>query len=270
MIPIGCSTLGFRFDPLNVALERIHAEGFRRLDLVMVPSYCPHFNALSATASDREALRETLGQMGFSVATLNTGDGQLGGSDRREMAIDYARASLSLAQQLGAYAITIQSGPETTSKEWLGVARSVANDVRELAMEASDLGLDLTLELHKNALMSTGQQAVDLMALVDHPSVGVALDPSHVTHAGENPAEVALLLNGLVRHVHLRDAVGQNILVVPGDGVVDFSAFASALGTIGYHRTASIELEYAAADTEAVALDLARARPVIERAFRDL
>ena len=48
----------------------------------------------------------------------------------------------------------------------------------------------------------------------------------------------------MVKHVHLRDAIGQNILVVPGDGTVDFAAFACALNAIGYGGAAVIELEY--------------------------
>lgn len=267
MIAIGCSTLGFRFDPLDVALAEIHAQGFRRLDVVMVPSYCPHFNALTASEAERDALQEKLADLGFTITTLNTGDGRLGDPDKRDLAIAYTRASLRLGKRLGAYAITIPSGVETPPAAWLDVARGVAADIRALAAEAADLGLDLTVELHKNALMATSQQALDLMTLIDHPAVGVTLDPSHATHAGENPAEVARRLGDLVRHVHLRDAIGQNILVVPGDGDVDFAAVARALGDIGYQRTAAIELEYAAAETETVSRDLARATPIIEQAF---
>jgi sugar phosphate isomerase/epimerase len=267
MIAIGCSTLSFRHDPLDVALAEIHAQGFRRLDVVMVPSYCPHFNALTASDAERDALQEKLADLDFTITTLNTGDGRLGDPEQRELAIAYARASLRLGKRLGAYAITIQSGPETPPEAWLEVARGVADDIRALGAEAADLGLDLTVELHKNALMSTGQQALDLMALIDHPAVGVALDPSHVTHAGEDPAQVARRLGDLVKHVHLRDAIGQNILVVPGDGQVDFAAFARALAEIGYQRTAAIELEYAFANAETVRRDLARATPVIKQAF---
>ena len=112
--------------------------------------------------------------------------------------------------------------------------------MRELAAEAESLGLDLTVELHKNALMATGQQALDLMELIDHPAAGVALDPSHVTPRGESPARGRAALGDLVKHVHLRDAIGQDILVVPGDGDVDFNNFARALSDIGYQRTAAI------------------------------
>jgi sugar phosphate isomerase/epimerase len=267
MIDIGCSTLGFRFDTLDTALAEIKGQGFRLVDVVMVPSYCPHFNALTASDAERDALEEKLVDLGFEVTTLNTGDGRLGDPARRDLAMEYARASLRLAHRLGAYAITIQSGPETPVDDWVGVARGVASDMRELAVEAENLGLDLTVELHKTALMATGQQALDLMELVDHPAAGVALDPSHVTHSGEDPAEVALQLGGLVRHVHLRDAVGQNILVVPSDGDVDFAAFARALSDIGYERAAAIELEYEFATADTVTKDLARARPIIEKAF---
>jgi sugar phosphate isomerase/epimerase len=267
LIDIGCSTLGFRFDPLDKALTEIAAQGFRRLDVVMVPSYCPHFDVLGSSEKEQDALQEKLSRMGFELSTLNTGDGRLGDPGQRQLAIDHARASLKLAQTLRAYAITIQSGAETPPDDWLEVARGVAADMRELAEEADSLGLDLTVELHKEALMATSQQALDLMELIDHPAAGVALDPSHVTHSGENPTDVARRLGDLVRHVHLRDAIGTNILVVPGDGEVDFRGFAEALTAIGYDRAASIELEYAYATADTVSGDLARARPVIEEAF---
>ncbi len=75
------------------------------------------------------------------------------------------------------------------------------------------------------------------------------------------------MLGDLVKHVHLRDAIGQNILVVPGDGTVDFTALASALGDIGYRRAAVIELEYENATAAGVRPDLGRARDLLARDF---
>lgn len=190
-IHLGASTLGFRHDPLDVALDEIAAQGFHLIDIAMYPSYCPHFHALAASADDKRAL----------------GD------------------------------------------------------------DAANLGLELTLELHKSMLMARQRGAPDLMALVDHPAVGVALDPSHVTYAGENVATIARALDSLVKHVHLRDARGQDIMVVPGDGEVDFAALAAALGEIGYDRAAVIELQYAAARAPDVRPDLARAKALLSEHF---
>src|SRR5215207_9522098 len=97
-IPLGCSTLGFRFDPLDVALREVAAQGFHLADIAMYPSYCPHFNPLIATPAETDALQAQLDAHGLSVATLNATDGLLGIADQREQAIAYARASLQLAQ----------------------------------------------------------------------------------------------------------------------------------------------------------------------------
>ena len=87
MIEIGCSTLGFRFDSLDTALAEIEAQGFRRLDLVMVPSYCPHFDVLASSAQKQDALQEKLGQMsasnGFEGRVVLIADDEMGESDCR-------------------------------------------------------------------------------------------------------------------------------------------------------------------------------------------
>lgn len=264
---LGCSTLGFRFDPLEVALNEIKDQGFQCVDLAMYPGYCPHFNPLTATESDRERLLGALAELGLTVATLNASDGLLGVPAERQSAVEYAQASLRLAQEVGAYGVTMQSGVEPPPGEWLDVAKVVASDVRELGEYAESLGLELTLELHKSMLMATGQEAVDLMALIDHPHIGVTLDPSHATHAGEQAADVALKLGSVVKHVHLRDAIGKDIMVVPGDGAVDFAALAQALASIGYRRAAVIELEYERAKASEVRFDLARAKTVLAPIF---
>jgi sugar phosphate isomerase/epimerase len=267
MIALGCSTLGFRCDPLDVALREIAAQDFHLVDLAMYPGYCPHFNPLTATPAAEAALAEELQEHGLSVATLNAADGLLGNAAQREQALAYARASLRLARRLGAYGVTMQSGVEPAPGQWLDVARAIAPDLRSLGDDAAALGLELTLELHKALLMATRQQAIDLMALVDHSAVGVAIDPSHATYAGEDVAEIARSLGPLVKHVHLRDGRGKDILVVPGDGTVDFSALAAALQEIGYGRAAVIELEYERAMALEVRPDLARAKTFLEGVF---
>lgn len=267
MIPLGCSTLGFRLDSLETALDEIAMQGFHLVDLAMYPSYCPHFNPLTASPAEVAVLQALLDEHGLKVATINATDGLLGVPEQREQALAYARASLLLAQRLGAYGVTMQSGVEPEPGQWLDVARNVAPDLRTLGDFAADLGLELTLELHKTLLMATGQEARDLMGLVDHPAIGVALDPSHATYAGENVSDIARDLGTFVKHMHLRDGRGKNIMVVPGDGDVDFEELALALDEIGYRRAAVIELEYADARAPQVRPDLERAKLLLAEHF---
>ncbi len=99
MIPLGCSTLGFRHDPLDVALSEIAAQGFHLVDIAMYPSYCPHFNPQTATAAETSALEMLLDQHGLNVATINATDGLLGNPEQREQALAYAGACLDLARR---------------------------------------------------------------------------------------------------------------------------------------------------------------------------
>ena len=267
MIELGASTLGYRHQSLETALDGISKQGFAKADLVMLSSYCAHFNPVAATTSEKAKLQDRLAELGLAVATLNVGDGLLGIPQQRNSAMTWAKASLDYAKQLGGYAITIQSGVEPKPGEWLQVAEVVARDMRELGDYAAGLGLDVTLELHKSMLMSNSREAQDLMEVIDHPHVGVALDPSHITYAGEKAEEVASKLGSHVKHVHLRDGIGRNILVVPGDGTVDFSALAAALRNDGYDRVAAIELEYEHAEADQVSADLARAKRFLSQSF---
>ena len=108
----------------------------------------------------------------------------------------------------------------------------------------TDAGINLALE------------AADLTTQVDHPTVAVALDTGPATFACEDLTQIARSLGNLVGHVHLRDAIGQHILVVPGDGTVDFAALACAVDEIGYWRAAVVELEYEVATAAEVRPDL--------------
>jgi sugar phosphate isomerase/epimerase len=266
-IPLAASTLAFRHAPLDVALRAIAAQGFRTVDLVMIPSYCPHFDPTAATERDEAELQAVLGELGLSVAALNVGDGLLGIPEQRDRCIEFVEASLRLARSLGAYTVTTQSGAEAAPGGWAAAAAAIAEDVRELAARAAALDLDLTIELHKSMLVSNSTEAADFIGLVDRPNVGIAFDTSHAVHAGEDPRKAVEALGHQIKHVHLRDAEGTNILLVPGDGTVDFAGVSAALHAIPYTRPATIELEYEHATVATAQGDLARAAAVLGAFF---
>jgi sugar phosphate isomerase/epimerase len=266
-IPLGASTLAFRHAPLEAALRAIAAQGFTTVDIVMIPSYCPHFEPTSATERDEAALEALVRELALTVAALNVGDGLLGIPEQRDRCIEFVDASLGLARSLGAYTVTIQSGAEPATGEWPAAAAAIAEDVRELARRAAELDLDLTIELHKSMLVSNSTEAADFVDLVDRPNVGTAFDTSHTVHAGEDPRKAVEVLGDRIKHVHLRDAQGKNILLVPGDGAVDFAGVSVALQAIPYARTAVIELEYEEAMVETAERDLARAAAVLAPFF---
>jgi sugar phosphate isomerase/epimerase len=92
MIALGASTLGFRHNTLDEALQAIHSQGFRHIDICAYPSYCPHVNPLTATASEIQTLKAKLSDSGMTVAAINAGDGSFGVPGQHERAIHFSKA----------------------------------------------------------------------------------------------------------------------------------------------------------------------------------
>lgn len=262
---LAASTLGFRHDDLTTALEAIAATGFDTIDIGAYSSYCPHYDILGTSADDWEGLADLLDSYSLKVATINAGEGLLGDPNSEARAIEGYQKTLQLAERLGCYAITIQSGidPVTTGDSWDAVADVVAPKFRALCDDAASRGIDIAVEIHKQLLVPGTESALALADKVDHAAFGYTLDPSHLGYAGEDPSEAAKALGGLIRHVHLRDAVGKNILMVPGDGDVDFSSLLKVLEAQGYDRCCTIELEYELARAPEVTRDLERAKALV-------
>jgi len=269
---IGCSTLGWHFFDLKTALSEMRALRFGVVDIAMIPTFCPHFDPLKASRSEKAELKRTVQESGFRIATLNTFSGFLGAGPDRDSALEFLRSSMELAKDLGAYGLCVQSGQPRPEREWDEAAQSLARDLRLLGEEAGRFGLDIAVELHRDMLVSDTTEALKLMRLVDHPRIGITLDPCHVVCAGEDPALAAKKLGSMVRHVHLRDAISKNTEVVPGDGEVDVKALVTALEGIGYKRPMMVELEYPAKPAKpqlaTVRRDAERARKLV-RAILD-
>jgi sugar phosphate isomerase/epimerase len=203
------------------------------------------------------------------VATLTVGMAPWNSPDRtiRTAQMEFAVGSLRVAKALGAYAVTVQSGSKPkTSADWDSAAQQAAEAIRISMRRAESLGVPLSVEIHSNGLVETVEQMEQLLALINHPLVGVTVDTGHLAALGADPVAVIERLGGRVQHVHLRDAKPGNPKLTPGDGVVQFAAVAGALRKIGYDRACAIELEGDFPAAEA-GEQLRRARAHIEQAF---
>ncbi|MBM3887820.1 MAG: sugar phosphate isomerase/epimerase [Verrucomicrobia bacterium] len=265
---LGASTLAYRRLPLAEALAHLRRLGFDTVDLGCIyPSYCPHFDPTAAGSSALMRIEDALA--GLRVATLTIGMAPWNSPDRiiRTAQMEFAVGSLRVAKALGAYAVSVQSGTRPkTAAEWDNAAQQAAEAVRIVMRRAEALGVRLSVEIQWNALAETVEQAEQLLALINHPLVGVTVDTSHLVALGADPVAAIERLGSRVHHVHLRDAKPGDYRLTPGDGEVPFAAVAGALRKIGYDRACVIELEgdFPAAEADE---QLRRARAHIEQAF---
>jgi inosose dehydratase len=92
-------------------------------------------------------------------------------------------------------------------------------------------------------------------------AVGLLIDTGHLTYAGADVLETTRRHGRRINHVHCKDvrpdvlksvrqkdksflnAVLDGVYTVPGDGIVDYYAFARLLADIGYEGWAVVEAE---------------------------
>ncbi len=96
------------------------------------------------------------------------------------------------------------------------VVAATIGDLRAAAPVAADLGIVILLENHEDF---TGREIGEILAAVDHPSVGALYDFGNAMMVMEDPLEAAREMAPFVRSAHLKD----HVVVVPprGDGKDD-------------------------------------------------
>lgn len=119
-------------------------------------------------------------------------------------------------------------------------------NLRELGVYASDLGLQIALELEpfKLSLLNNVDSMVRFIDEVNHAAVKANIDISHLALSHTRPEELRRL-KGKAIHVHLSDCDGRvHGDLPPGRGVVNFAPYLHEIKALGIDGAISIELEY--------------------------
>lgn len=129
-----------------------------------------------------------------------------------------------------------------------------------LAKHTKSRGIQLCFHHHMGTVVQTAAD-VDLLMANSGKELGLLVDTGHMVFAGDDPAEVAKRHSARVAYVHCKDlrrrklerclkedwqfsrAVTEGVFTVPGDGFIDFDAFAKTLAAIRYSGWVVVEAE---------------------------
>ncbi len=251
MFELGCSTLSFARMSLQEALEEIKSQGFNIIDLGALrpfkvgenPFKALHFDPLVATKNEKVNLKKALKELKLKVATLNVGAGYLNIPWERSIQIKYTKCAMEFAAEIGAYAVTIQSGKLLRGTDWDKNVEYVIPAFKELAEFGEKLGVELTIEgPHIEMLTSSSSETSKFIKITDHPNFGTTYDPSHVAYFEKDAVESVYELKDVIKHIHLRDGMRDNPVLPPGEGDINWKEFFKALKDIGYNRPVILEL----------------------------
>ena len=150
----------------------------------------------------------------------------------------------------------LSSRPRLPESEFPAYGRKLT----ELAEWMAEYGVPMTYHHHMGTIVET-QREIDLLMRHTGKAVGLLLDTGHLTFAGGDVVETTRKHGRRINHVHCKDlrwdmlkqvrqqdmsflkGVLDGVFTVPGDGFIDFHAFARTLFDIGYEGWAVVEAE---------------------------
>jgi inosose dehydratase len=114
---------------------------------------------------------------------------------------------------------------------------------------------------HHMGTVVENQREIDLLMAHSGPAVGLLLDTGHLVYAGADILETVRRHGPRINHVHCKDirpevlrrarqadqsflaAILDGVFTVPGDGMIDYYAFARLLAETGYQGWVVVEAE---------------------------
>ena len=245
---LGCSSISFRHQELAPALRTMKELGFEEIDLGALPGVCDHVpyslepEAVAAVAAEVSA-------SGLRVRSVNGDIGDLNAvldADAQSARTQHLDALLALAADTGARALVLPCGAldHTPVRGLDEDLDTIAGQLVNASERAAGFGVELWTEsLHFLRFCWNLERAGLLADRMAGSGVGIVMDFSHITAAGEDVNAYLDRHQGRISHVHLRDAVPGNINLSIGNGTADFAGGLKRLAAEGYAGHFSLELE---------------------------
>ncbi len=161
----------------------------------------------------------------------------------RLASIDDIRRCVDWTRVAGGRHLVVHPGGLSDPAETIGRRDALIRSLIVLAGFAADSNVALCVENMPPGVFP-GSEMSDLAAIVaevDHPSVGLAIDTGHA-HLVHSAAVETLAAGSHLRTTHAHDNHGkQDVHLPPGQGTIDWAAWVEALDEIGYEGPVILE-----------------------------
>jgi sugar phosphate isomerase/epimerase len=180
---------------------------------------------------------------GLAVSAIDSST-RLSDSDpaQRQHNLDLGRASIDLAQDLGARYVRVFGGNIPAGEERDATIARVAENLHTLGAYAAAHG-DVTVVLETHDDFSLGAQVAEVLERIPHPRVAALWDLHHPFRQGEEPEETLALLGGHIRFTHVKDSRPGDTYCLLGEGDVPIRRMLALLTAAGYDGWISLEWE---------------------------
>lgn len=258
--------------PWRRVLDEIQASGLHSLELGPV-GYLPEDPDVLGPELESRGLT-TAGTFMFQPIYDDT---------REEQVLDVAQRTSRVVRELGGHFLILVDQPTDLRVMTAGreqqAQRMAPKDrvgylerVRRIGSIAAEHELRAVFHQHAGTNVEFLDEVEELFAGVDDECLGMCLDTGHLAYAGIDPVDAIRRFDDRIDHVHFKDvdgevlararaqgwdfwtAISAGIFCPIGQGVVDFAGVMSALETLDFAGTATIEQDrHPQSDTDPLA-----------------
>ncbi|EPH06169.1 hypothetical protein HMPREF1531_00818 [Propionibacterium sp. oral taxon 192 str. F0372] len=250
MIQLAYNLNGLRSMPLNEACTRVADVGFAGVELSLHPS---HLDPFSCRTRDLVELRRVAGDLGLKIPSLAAGADNLLSSQRfepslvspsadgRRQRLELLRRAIVIAEELQIPNLNFATGilnPE--------ISRSVAFEwLMEGLGQLLELSETVTLimEPEPGFFLQRNAEVADLIEEIGHPRFRLAQDLGHTRVVDNDYLSSVREYLDVSPVIQVEDIKGRvHNHEIPGDGDIDWTAFADLLADAGWSGWLSVEL----------------------------
>lgn len=142
----------------------------------------------------------------------------------------------------------VNVGPGKSESGNVEDRQRVIDKLNEMSEKAREFGLILCMKAHVNTCCEGTPATLKVMAGVTSDGFGVDMDPSHIHRVGEVPKEALKQVISRVKHVHIRDCLGDGPrpgtpeLQACGRGDIDLMGYCRVLVEASYDGPVNLEV----------------------------
>lgn len=247
------SSNAYRRWSIGEAIERIARIGYRGMELM---ADAPHAWPMTINDAEVNEIRRRLDAHELILSNINAFMMSAvqdfwhpswiePDANFRRLRVQHTMAALRLARKLGAKCITTEpGGPRNGAMSREKALDLFVEGLQEALRCAEDEGVLLLVEPEPGLLIENAAQFEELAGRMDSPMFGLNFDVGHFYCVGEPLPETIMRLSRWTRHYHVEDVAATRVHehLIPGHGVIDFTAVLQAIRATGYTGWITVEL----------------------------
>jgi inosose dehydratase len=234
--------------PIDTIVRYVAETGYDSLEPTVSPGYSIELYSMDAT--ERRRVLRLIQDYGLEISAIS-GHASLVEMDAETHERNFKRlcdaVDLCVEWTTGDRPPALDTTAGGKVDEWETVKPLLVERLGALVEYGASRGIIIAIAPHYRSALTTPEQLLELIKLVNSPYLKVNFDISHFVSHGYGITESVELMAPVTEHAHVRDAQGRapNFeFLIPGEGDIDYVFYLKEMQRLGYtgHITAEVSL----------------------------